>query len=122
MVAEVEIKPRGEIDTELVGGVFDMIVRRLPGGNGTLRVIEAHPNEMLRHEYIDGPVSGVGTFTLTPVDGKTRLSYHWHIRPSTRLMRLLIRVMPWTHRRYMWTFFAGLRRHLEDNRPGPAAA
>src|SRR5215217_3155235 len=44
----VEIRPRGEISPDLVGGVVDMVVRRLPGGTSTLRFVEVS-------EKRDGP-------------------------------------------------------------------
>jgi hypothetical protein len=118
----VEIKPHGEISPDLVGGVFDMVVRRLPNGRSTLRIIEARENEMIRYEYIDGPTLGVGTLTLTPVDGSTRASYRYQVRPRARLLRLLIRVLPRVHHRYMRTYFEGLRRYIEHDRPAPADA
>lgn len=42
---------------------------------------------MARIEYINGPVLGVGTLTLVPVDGKTRATYRWRIRPKGHLVR-----------------------------------
>jgi hypothetical protein len=118
----VEIKPRGEIGADLVGGVSDMVVRRLPGGRSTLRIVEVRENEMIRSEYIDGPTRGVGTLTLTPVDGKTRVSYRYQVRPQARLLRLFPRLHPRVHRRYMRTYFEGLRRYLERDRPAPAGS
>jgi uncharacterized protein YndB with AHSA1/START domain len=115
----VEIRPRGEIGPGLVGGVFDMAVRRLPGGRSTLRIVEVRENQMIRNEYIDGPVLGMGTLTLTPVDGKTRASYRYHVRPRARLLRLFARLHPRVHRRYMRTYFAGLRGYVERERPAP---
>jgi uncharacterized protein YndB with AHSA1/START domain len=109
----VEIKPHGEIPADLVGGVFDEARRRLPGPNSTLRIVEARENEMIRNEYIDGPFFGTGTFTLSPVDGKTRVSYRWVIRPRALPMRMLIFAVPRVHRRFMRVFFDGLRRYVE---------
>jgi uncharacterized protein YndB with AHSA1/START domain len=112
----VEIKPQGEIGPDLVGGVFAMVVRRLPG-RSTLRIIEVRENEMIRNEYVDGPVLGVGTLTLTPVDGKTRASYRYRVRPQARLLRLVPRVHRRVHRRFMRTYFDGLRRYVERQAP-----
>jgi uncharacterized protein YndB with AHSA1/START domain len=117
----VEIRPRGEIGPDLVGGVFDMLVRRLPGGSSTLRIIEARKNEMLRMEYIEGPVLGQGTLTLAPVDGGTRVSYRYQVRRQARLLRLLARLHPRVHRRYMRAYFAGLAQFLKREREAPGA-
>jgi uncharacterized protein YndB with AHSA1/START domain len=70
----VEIRPRGEIGPDLVGGVFKMIIGPLPVGRSTLRILEVRENEMHRYEYIDGPELGLGTLTLMPVRGGTRAS------------------------------------------------
>ncbi len=115
----VQIRPRGEIGPDLVGGVVDMVVRRLPGATSTLRIVEVREDEMVRNEYIDGPILGVGTLTLTPVDGKTRASYRWQIRPHARLLRLFVRLVPRMHRRFMRTYFEGLRGYVERERPAP---
>jgi Polyketide cyclase / dehydrase and lipid transport len=117
----VEIRPRGEIGPDLVGGVFDMIVRRLPG-RSTLRIVEVRENEMIRYEYVDGPTRGVGTLTLTPVDGQTRASYRYQVRPRARLLRLVPRVHRRVHQRFMRIYFEGLRRYVERERPAPAGS
>jgi hypothetical protein len=119
----VEIRPRGEIGPDLVGGVFDMVVSRLPGGRSTLRIVEVRENEMHRYEYIDGPELGVGTLTLTPVDGRTRASYRQQVRPQPRLLRLLVRlgIAPRVHRRYMRAYFEGLRKYVEREKPATSS-
>jgi Polyketide cyclase / dehydrase and lipid transport len=115
----VEIRPRGEIGPDLVGGVFDMVVGRLPGS--TLRIGEVRENEMHRYEYIDGPELGIGTLTLTPVGGRTRVSYRQQVRHQGLLLRLLARlgVVPRIHRRYMRAYFEGLRTYIEREKPAP---
>jgi hypothetical protein len=118
----VELRPRGEIGPDLVGGVFDMIVHRLPS-RSTLRIVEVRENEMHRFEYIDGPELGMGTFTLTPVDGRTRVRYRQQVRTQGRLLGLLARVglVPRIHRRYMRAYFDGLSRYIEREKASPSS-
>jgi hypothetical protein len=119
----VKIRPRGEIGPDLVGGVFDMVVGRLPGGRSTLRIVDVRENELHRYQYIDGPELGVGTLTLTAVGGRTRASYRQQVRPTGRLLRLLVRlgIAPRVHRRYMRAYFEGLRRYVEREKPAPSS-
>ena len=119
----VEIRPREEIGRDLVGGVFDMVMGRLPGSRSTLRIVEVRENEMHRYEYIGGPELGLGTLTLTPDGGRTRASYRQQTRPQRRLLRLLVRLglAQRIHRRYMRAYFEGLRRYVERENPAPSS-
>ena len=117
----VEVRPRTEIGSDLAGAVYDLIVRRLPGPRSTLRIAEVRGNEMARIEYIGGPVLGVGTLTLVPVDGKTRATYRWRIRPKGRLVRLPGPLLAGAHRHLMRAFFDGLSRYVEREGPGHSA-
>jgi uncharacterized protein YndB with AHSA1/START domain len=109
---QVEVRPRGEIDADLVGGVFELLPRRPRVPRSTLRIIEARENELVRYDYIDGPMVGKGTLTLTPVDGKTRVTYRYEVTARRRFLRLLNPVAARMYSRSMPAFFAGLSEHL----------
>jgi uncharacterized protein YndB with AHSA1/START domain len=114
----MEVRPRGEIGADLVGGVFELLPRRPRGPGSTLRIVEARENELVRYDYIDGPMVGKGTLTLTPVDGKTRVTYRFQVQARRRFLRFLNPVVAWMYSRVsMPAFFAGLSEHLRRQEP-----
>lgn len=109
----MEVRPRGEIGADMVGGVFELLPRRPRGPGATLRVVEARENELLRYDYIGGPMVGKGTLTLTPVDAKTRVTYRFQVQARRRFMRLFNPVVARMYSRvFMPAYFAGLSEYL----------
>ncbi len=115
-----QARPHGETPPDRVGGMFDVIVRKGITVRFTARV-EEMTEKHLRLEYVAGAYRGEGTWSLEPVDGKTRLRFRWRVRPMGWLGWLL-RLSPSSqrkggaHREVMKAGFAGLNRYLNAQR------
>ncbi len=111
-----EARPHGDIPPDRVGGMFDIIVRRGVTVKWTAKVVEV-TDKQWRVEYVEGAYRGEGTWTFEPINGKTRLRFHWQVRPMGWL-RWLLRLAPssqrkgTSHHEVMKAGFAGLNRYL----------
>lgn len=116
----VEEKPRGLIPPNRVGGLFDVTVHRFATPRSIARTTEVTEDKLWRVEYIGGDVRGEGLWTFEPVEGKTRVSFRYRVRPKRWLFRLLAPFVDFgkLHSGVMQAFFAELDRFVKANKAG----
>lgn len=78
------------------------------------RILDIEPDKLIRIEYAEGDLVGVGTLTLEPVPEGTLLRYDWHTRPSSLAARILAPLlgMGRRHSELMRLGFAGLDAYV----------
>ena len=78
------------------------------------RIIAIEPDSLIRIEYAEGDITGIGTLTLTPAEGGTLLRYDWAARTNTWRAALLAPVlgMAARHSAVMRRGFAGLDAYV----------
>jgi hypothetical protein len=110
----VEMKPRGEIPANQVGGIVDITVHRPGTPKFTSKTIEVIENKMVRFEYVEGDYSGEGQWTLEPMDDSTQVRFRWHVQPRRWLLRMLAPFIDIgkIHSEIMKFDFEGLSRHV----------
>ena len=110
----VEMKPRGEIPANQVGGIVDITVHRPGTPKFTSKTIEVIENKMVRFEYVEGDYSGEGQWTLEPTDDSTQVRFRWRVQPRRWLLRMLAPFIDIgkIHSEIMKFDFEGLNRHV----------
>jgi len=80
----------------------------------TIKTVEIKENELWRTQYVGGAFRGEGLWRLEPIDGNTKVSYHWRARPSGLLSRFLATFIniPKHHSATMKKAFASLNDYI----------
>ena len=71
-------------------------------------------NKSIDVEYFKGDFVGTGEWFFEPLDGKTKVLYHFHAKPNTLLIRLLLKFIDFrkAHSKIMQAGFQGLNDYL----------
>ena len=81
----------------------------------TMEAVEIQEDRLIKAKYIDGSFVGVGTWTLKPENGGTRLSFRWQMDPNELMFKLSAPFIsaPKLHSSVMKKGFEALSRYLE---------
>jgi hypothetical protein len=121
-----QARPRGEIPSDQVGGMYDVVVRSGITLRFTAKVVEITATN-LRVGIVGGAYRGEGTWSFQPEDRKTRLMYRWKVRP-TGWLNWLLSLSPSRakeakeHHAVMAAGFAGLNRYFHRLEPREGCA
>ena len=82
----------------------------------TTKTVEIKENELWRTQYVGGVFRGEGVWRLEPIDGNTKVSFHWRARPSGLLSRFIATFMdiPKHHSAMMKKAFASLNEYINE--------
>ncbi|MFC2024088.1 hypothetical protein ACFLTJ_00695 [Chloroflexota bacterium] len=113
-VPHVEAKPREGGAVDQPGALIDLTVYHRGTTKFSVKTIETKKNELWHLQYVEGDFRGKGIRKLKAIDGNTKVSYHWHCRPS-RLLRILAPFIniPRGHSEVMKLGFAGLNEYIK---------
>ena len=80
------------------------------------KTVEIKENELWRVQYVGGVFRGEGLWRFEPIDGNTKVSFHWRVRPSGLLSRFLAIFIniPKRHSAVMKKAFASLNEYINE--------
>jgi uncharacterized protein YndB with AHSA1/START domain len=99
------------------GCVLDFKIHRF----GTLtfagRVTDIVDYRAIRMEFFEGDFVGTGEYTFEPINGKTRIRFHWNVRSNRLLISLFSRFfnVPEILTEVVQSCFEGLNRFLSSS-------
>ena len=119
-----EQKLRGTIPIDHEGAIVDLTIRS-ERAKGTPR-FSYTLTKMVEGELIDvrvdGDIVGTGEWTFEPVDGKTRVTFKWDVKPRRLFYRMVSPFVDMSkiHSEVMQYGFKALSSYLGKNKDQPA--
>jgi len=114
---DVEERIRGGREVLQEGCVLDFKIHRFGTPTFTGRVTDIVDYKTIRMEFFEGDFVGTGEYTFEPINGKTRIRFHWTVRPNKLLISLFSRFVnvPEILTEAMQSCFEGLNRFLSSS-------
>jgi ribosome-associated toxin RatA of RatAB toxin-antitoxin module len=111
-----ESKLRGDIPVGEVGAVVDITVRHAGTTRFTAKVTEMIENQLIKVDFIEGEFLGDGEWTFEPVDGKTKVRFHWQVRANSLPIKLVDLFMDIgkLHSEVIQAGYKGMNEYLES--------
>lgn len=112
-----EVKQREEGAVEQPGTLLDLSLQGKFTLKFTAKTIETKKNESWKFEYVEGAFLGEGMWKLEEADENTKVSFRWHCRPGTLLVKIMAPFVnvPKSHSEFMKSGFARLNEYVKKN-------
>ena len=113
----VEETIRGDKQVLQKGSVLDFKINRFGTPAYTGRITDIVDYRAIKIEFFEGDFVGTGEYTFEPIDGKTRIKFHWTVKPNKLLISLFSRFanVPELLTEVMESSFEGLNRFLSSS-------
>ncbi|MBT3179176.1 MAG: SRPBCC family protein [Desulfobacula sp.] len=97
------------------GAIYDIIIHGKRPLKFTYKSLEIKKNEMSRGIYIEGAFRGESIYKLEDIEGKTKLSLRWRVKPSGLVFKIFAPFFPIekSHSDVMQYGFKNLNKYLD---------
>jgi ribosome-associated toxin RatA of RatAB toxin-antitoxin module len=112
-----EVKQRGEGAVDQPGALLDLTLHGRFDLKFTAKTVKTKKNESWEFEYVEGAFRGEGLWKLEAAGEDTKVSFRWHCRPGTLLVKIMSPFVnvPKSHSEFMKAGFASLNEYVRKN-------